>query len=177
MVNKKLSCDHGFLSAVVCLALSIIVQCADVKLGADGRVECPSVYNVYRVIVIFELHSPDEQQIGLYDRGLNYSNDKYIIDGDFSAVIVRNTSISDQGRHRCNIRTDPIESYYKDTTLNVYGKDLLLIYLLCAGHNSPKARIPAQKNCVFSACMMLISEPPSMPRVRALKDNRPVTGQ
>ena len=98
-------------------------QCADVRLGADGRVPCPAVTSVNQVIMLIGVGTTDDrQQIGLYSNNQNFSNDKYILAADFSAVIVKDVRISDQDNYQCRIRQAAGGLIDITTTLSVYGE-------------------------------------------------------
>ena len=101
-----------------------MVECVDVRLGSDGRVQCPVVDNVYRVIMNIRLLSNDEQYVYLYNDGQNFSTNKYIITEDFSAVIVTNVTVSDVGGYYCSMSATTGGGNSRFTTLSVYGKQL-----------------------------------------------------
>ena len=107
-----------FLIPLFCCTVSV-----DVRLGADGRVPCPAVTSVNQVIMLIGAGTTeDRQQIGLYSNNQNFSNDKYILAADFSAVIVKDVRISDQDNYQCRIRQAAGGLIDITTTLSVYGE-------------------------------------------------------
>ena len=111
------------LFVVAFTALISCGQCVDVRLGADGRVPCPDVNNVNQVVMLIGVGTADERQIGLYSNNQNFSDDKYILAADFSAVIIKDVTISDQNYYQCYItQTAGSVPDSTTTTLSVYGE-------------------------------------------------------
>ena len=108
-----------FLIPLFCCTVSV-----DVRLGADGRVPCPAVTSVNQVIMLIGVGTTDDrQQIGLYSNNQNFSDDKYILAADFSAVIIKDVTISDQNDYECYITPMAGSATYSTTTiLSVYGE-------------------------------------------------------
>ena len=64
----------------------------------------------------------DERQVPLFGGGQNYSTDKYVLAGDFSAVTVTSMTISDEAVYRCSIEDTNRVYYIEYTSLSVYGQ-------------------------------------------------------
>ena len=109
------------LLVLVLTTLIICGQCDDVRLGADGRVSCHPVNAVLQVVLTVRFGSENEQLVLLYGNSQNVSTEKYIFAADFSAVIVRNMTISDEGRFRCWVTT-AAGGNPTDTILSAYGE-------------------------------------------------------
>ena len=111
-------------------ALVSCVQCADVRLGDDGRALCLSVEAVHRVSLLIRFGSGHEEQVLVYNNSQNVSTEKYILAADFSAVIVRNMTISDEGVYRCTVSTTDGETSNTEAILSVFGESFRSLCLL-----------------------------------------------
>ena len=126
VAQKSVSCCRLVrccnLLVLVLTALISFGQCDDVRLGSDGRVSCFPVDAVLQVSLFVGYGSENEQIVLLYGNSQNFSTDKYILTAEFSAVIVRSLTISDEGEYRCLVTTTAGNAPPTDTILSVYGE-------------------------------------------------------
>ena len=85
---------------------------------------------VHRVSLLIRFGSGHEEQVLVYNNSQNVSTEKYILAADFSAVIVRNMTISDEGVYRCTVSTTDGETSNTEAILSVFGESFRSLCLL-----------------------------------------------
>ena len=114
-------------------------QCGDVRLGADGSVQCQppgtTLVDVSRVILThFLSHDIEDEQFLLYSSGTNRSTDKYILSADFSVVTITNVAVRDEGEYSCQVFHNAFEqpsNVTSETNITAYGKNKTDGFITC----------------------------------------------
>ena len=125
--------DRSMCSTRVAGLLAILISwsnCGDVRLGADGIVQCPNLFatlaNLDNVTLRHSAAHPNEDKLlTLYSKATNRSTEKYILALDLANVTVKRLMVNDEGSYSCQVVYRPFGSprfTTSSTTLTVYGK-------------------------------------------------------